>query len=63
MYENETGNICIEKSDQCATCGHYKDVKCALLQALAMALVELVEDMTVENCPQYAKKERHLKAV
>ena len=58
------GSIHIEKTDQCYTCEHFRrEVNCPLLEALALGVVELDGEMTVENCGFYERYERHLKVV
>ena len=58
------GSIHIEKTDQCYTCEHFrKTVNCPLLEALALGVVDLAGDMTVENCGFFERYERHLKVL
>lgn len=58
------GSIHIEKTDQCYTCEHFrKAVNCPLLEALALGVVDLSGEMTVENCGFYKSYHRHLKVV
>ncbi len=60
MYRD--GSIHIEEDDQCFSCKFYlKGVSCPLLEALALGVVELQSDMTVQNCGFYEKFERKLR--
>lgn len=63
MYVDD-GVIHIEKTDQCYTCEYFaKGVQCPLLEALGLGVVELVDEMTVQNCGFYKKFSRHLRVV
>ncbi len=58
------GAIHIEKTDQCYTCEYFvKGVMCPLLEALALGVVELSGEMTVQNCGFYKQFKRHLQVV
>ncbi len=62
MYADDA--IHIEKTDQCYTCEYFmKSVMCPLLEALALGVVELNGDMTVQNCSFYKQFTRHLRVV
>jgi hypothetical protein len=62
MYADDS--IHIEKSDQCYTCEHFmKGVMCPLLEALALGIVELNGEMTVQNCGFYRQFSRHLRVI
>ncbi len=62
MYVDDS--IHIEKSDQCYTCEHFmKGVMCPLLEALALGVVELTGDVTVQNCGFYKEFKRHLRII
>lgn len=62
MYADDA--IHIEKTDQCYTCEHFmKSVQCPLLEALALGVVELTGDVTVQNCSFYKEYKRHLRVV
>ncbi len=62
MYMDDS--IHIEKTDQCYTCEHFlKGVMCPLLEALALGVVELSEDVTVQNCGFYRQFARHLRVI
>jgi len=62
MYVDES--IHIEQTDQCFTCEYFnKSVMCPLLEALGVGVVELVEEMTVQNCGFYKKFTRHLRVL
>jgi hypothetical protein len=62
MYIDDS--IHIEKTDQCYTCEHFiKNVTCPLLEALALGVVELTGDMTVQNCSFYKRFSRHLRVI
>ena len=58
------GSIHIEKSDQCYTCEHFRrGVSCPLLEALALGVVELTSEISVENCGFYKRFDRHLRVI
>lgn len=62
MYFDDA--VHIEKTDQCYTCEFFaKGVQCPLLEALAVGVVELTGEMTVQNCGFYSKFERKLRVV
>lgn len=62
MYADDS--IHIEKTDQCYTCEHFmKGVMCPLLEALALGIVELTGDVTVQNCGFYRQFSRHLRVI
>lgn len=62
MYVDDS--IHIEKTDQCYTCEYFmKSVMCPLLEALALSIVELTGDVTVQNCGFYRQYTRHLRVV
>lgn len=62
MYMDDA--IHIEKTDQCYSCAHFvKNVSCPLLEALAVGVVELSGEMTVQNCSFYEKFSRHLRVL
>lgn len=62
MYVDDS--IHIEETDQCYTCEYFsKSVMCPLLEALAVGVVVLVEEMTVQNCGFYKKFARHLRVL
>jgi queuine/archaeosine tRNA-ribosyltransferase len=62
MYADDS--IHIEKTDQCYTCEHFvKGVMCPLLEALALNIVELNGDVTVQNCGFYRQFSRHLRVI
>jgi len=62
MYADDA--IHIEKTDQCYTCEHFmKGVMCPLLEALALNIVELTGDVTVQNCGFYKQFSRHLRVI
>lgn len=62
MYSDDA--IHIEKTDQCYTCEHFmKGVMCPLLEALALGVVELSGEMTVQNCGFYREFKRHLRVI
>ncbi|MBX2861454.1 MAG: hypothetical protein KTR14_09465 [Vampirovibrio sp.] len=62
MYDD--GTIHIEKDDQCFTCEHFaKGVSCPLLEAMAVGVVQLQQDITVKNCGFYKEFKRHLSVV
>lgn len=62
MYVDDS--IHIEKTDQCYTCEHFlKGVMCPLLEALALGVVELTGDVTVQNCGFYKQFTRHLRVI
>ena len=59
MYFDET--IHIEEEDQCYTCEYFlKGVTCPLLEALAMDVVSLNDDVLVRNCGFYKEFKRRL---
>lgn len=60
MYEHE-GAIHIEKDDQCWMCQH--QLTCPVMEGLALGVLLLDGEMTVQNCGFYKKKECHLKIV
>lgn len=58
------GCVHIETDDQCYDCEYFaKGVMCPLLEALAVGVVELKDEMTVQNCGFYKKFSRHLSVV
>lgn len=58
------GSIHIEKSDQCYNCEHFRrGVSCPLLEALALGVVELSSEITVENCGFFKRFDRHLRVI
>ncbi len=62
MYADDS--IHIEKTDQCYTCEHFlKGVMCPLLEALALNVVELNGEVTVQNCGFYKQFARHLRVI
>lgn len=62
MYADDS--IHIEKSDQCYSCEYFtKGVLCPLLEALALSVVELTGEVTVQNCSFYKEFKRHLRVV
>jgi hypothetical protein len=57
----EDGRTHVESDDQCYTCEYFtKGVSCPLLEALAVGIAELTDDITVKNCGFYVEFQRHL---
>jgi hypothetical protein len=62
MYSDDS--VHIEKTDQCYTCEFFmKGVVCPLLEALALGVVELTGEVTVQNCSFYKEFKRHLRVI
>lgn len=64
MYVDEQGQVRVETDDQCYSCEYFlKGVSCPLLEALAMGVVMLEDDLTVQNCGFYKQFKRKLRVL